>query len=146
MLERVDWRDIRFDPLGKKPDLSDFRFVIPQELDGHRAAVAMFPTTSGRSASRSAAGLRQPRWPGDEHGRGPVHSARLARRRSCLRLAQTTKWQDTGNDRVLICECYYRVFGRRTLLRRHLTGEVGEIDMENPTAGQVVIMMENPTN
>ena len=142
--EQVDWRDIRFDPLGKKPDLSDFRFVIRKNWMDTEAAVAMFPdyereiresvgrpgydSRDGRVMNMDEDQYTQRVWHDGDHVFG----------------WRNDEWQDTGNDRVLICECYYRVFERRTLLRRHLTGEVGEIDMENPTAEQVVIMMEEP--
>lgn len=142
--EMVDWRDIRFDPLGKKADLTDFRYVIRKNWMDVEAAVAMFP--EHERDIRKSVGR-----PGDESRYGRVvnmdedqYNKRVWHDGDHVFGWRNDEWQDSTSERVLICECYYRVYERRTLLRRHLTGEVGEIDMNNPTAEQVVIMMEEP--
>lgn len=142
--EQVDWRDMRWDPLGKKADLSDFRYVIRKSWMDVEAAVAMFPDDEAeirRSMGNPAADTitgRVMNMDEDQYNKRVWHDG------DHVFGWRNDEWMDTGSNRVLICECYYRVFEKRNLLRRELTGEIGEIDLQNPTAEQVVIMLEEP--
>lgn len=142
--EMVDYRDVRFDPKSKKYDWSiDSRYFIRKgwwEVD-HAINVwpehkEMLKESAGRGLLRDSTG--QDAVP---YGDAPERMWYLQGRQFGWR---SDEWRDEAENRVMISECWYKVYVKRNLLRRHLTGEQSEIDLENPTPEQVMLMASEP--
>lgn len=141
--EFVDWRDMRIDPFATKYDLSDARFIIRRAWVDVEEAVSRYPEYE--KAIRESVGGASP---GDQAFSGVAgfdsEEERVWDMQGTLFGWRADEWIDSTAKRVLLCECYYRVHEKRTLLRRELTDEVSELDPNKPTMQQVMVMLEEP--
>jgi len=140
----VDWRDIRPDPLSRRDDYSDARYLFRVKWLDLEEAKVLFPKHKAKieAAAGSAYDLEEDRATvaGDDY-----LGVNEMRESPGVGGWNSLTWLNPHSRRVLFIECWYYEHARGTFFRNRLTGQTVEVDPKNLTPEQQDLLVRGMT-
>lgn len=137
----VDWRDIRMDPLSRRPDYSDARYCFRVKWMDLDEAKALLPEHKAK-LDEVAGDMQLAKLMGNSVAGADDYLSVSEMKGAMWR---PNDWIDTTHNRVLLLECWYYEWDTASFIRDKRTGRVVEYDPKNMGDAETALLMGGVT-